>query len=1690
MRHVQKILSVILVVAMLCSSILVQAATPGSEEAKSATITVESKEAEAGQSVVVNVLIKDNPGIIGTTLEVSYDEGLTLVDAVSGEAFEKLNMSGPSSYASPCRFIWDGVSVEKDEIKDGVFLTLTFDVGADCASEKEMKVYVKPVDDDAYDNDYNPVKLQTNPGIISIAPDFTPGDVNADKRINATDVIKIRRNIVRYDDEIDERAGDVNDDCKLNSLDVVLIRRYIAKGYNVTLKRSHWHVCKHEKESHERKEPTCTEDGNESYWYCSTCNRYYSDAKGRHEITLEDTVIPETGHTEVIIPAVEPTAEEPGWTQGAYCAVCGVTYVEPQPWYAETWPISYDLANGDSYLEELVSQNKIENKNPEFVKKGDKLVLSSDKDPVVYGYKFLGWYDGAGDNANRVTEIESVDKPYKFYAHWKAVSYTVQYYSEPKFAQVDREENIDKFIYTTADGLVLPTLTFDGYTFTGWSDANGNIVERIKPGETGNKVFYANWISDRNQAWEKKNLSDPVVYDDGETIVFAYKIGEIKNVPVSTVDNFGKVLSGGVTYTINTTHSSKTETSLMDSYTKAAQKATTDSASWTLSKGWSDSLSVDEEWCKENGYTKEEAEAISKSSTGNWYVVNNEGGSKTTGVVDSTDTYDLRTDTENKVTYGKDDITKYGKTIVEYGDKTTHYDSGEWEVHEDAELGFESKNTIEGTVKKDNFEIKAGNEFGINGSVSAGGSRNEKFGTDTETKKPDVTLKEDDKHKTRGSDTTTGETDQTGTIQHHTVESTNTSTWNSEKGFSASETSAESKSLAISVSQKISEKTGVGKTYINTGNDSSTQGQTSAESESNEYASSTTWSNVETKEESITYTTQNTQTGYHRVVMATTADVYGMVAYDIANASYYVYTHSILHDELHRFEDFSVKSADFNDKQTAQISFDVPSDISKYVAERLFSTEGLQVNKDGIVEKYTGSDSYVIIPDYKVVDNMDGTKTVVRVSGISSTAFQNKPITGIELNKYITDIPNNAFKGCSELWQFGAPSINSIGDHAFDGCSKLKAFYVGKNVIHLGEKAFPEVRSLIVDAINHDIVVNSISSGAKDITINLQQNMTDSLDNTQLTVPKEVIFFKINGYGKTFKNLIIDSNAEMTIINRLNIIGTGKTPLQINSPDTSLRQTTVSNSGVCCILKAEKTELGLYGETKLTSEGPNALLLKGAVLTQEKEELATKLNVTGDVVHCEELVENDNLTFSKGEKRKVDCDTLNKLMTSYDLTFDAKGGECDTKKVTVPTGTPIGQTCKMPTPAKTGFKFGGWKLSDGTLVTDETVFSSGEDQTVYAEWIPEEYTVNWKEVEGGIITVERTQSPNAMAATGLLSNGEKIYYGDKLVIEYFPKKGFSMSKHGIDNATVVDSINEQDIFIKVIPDEYTVTWNNGTGYTIHVSRTSSPYKEAETGELNSGSAIYYGDTLDITYQAVNGYSLGSNKGITSVTVSGNLTASDIYASATANSYTYKILYRSTNGTDLGSSSARYAFGTTNTISAPGKDGYNTPGAQTVKWDSTTAKTITFYYSPVGTATTQRVADQWGRHWITPTGRECGVRYVVDASYQNRTANSVQIQLHWVDVLTAKTCFNNRQYVNPHVNGVSCNGGEIALSGWGCSNPGNDWASHTSERYSECYSNWVTVGISPGTRSVAVSGTYRDDDGGSSNWSAAISIPTY
>lgn len=66
----------------------------------------------------------------------------------------------------------------------------------------------------------------------------------------------------------------------------------------------------------EEKAPTCTAEGNTEYWTCETCGKIFSDAEGKTEISLADTVIPTTSHN----------------YKDGKCAVCGDTdpnYQEP-----------------------------------------------------------------------------------------------------------------------------------------------------------------------------------------------------------------------------------------------------------------------------------------------------------------------------------------------------------------------------------------------------------------------------------------------------------------------------------------------------------------------------------------------------------------------------------------------------------------------------------------------------------------------------------------------------------------------------------------------------------------------------------------------------------------------------------------------------------------------------------------------------------------------------------------------------------------------------------------------------------------------------------------------------------------------------------------------------------------------------------------------------------------------------------------------------------------------------------------------------------------------------------------------------------------------------------------------------------------------------------------------------------------
>ena len=70
------------------------------------------------------------------------------------------------------------------------------------------------------------------------------------------------------------------------------------------------------------KDATCTEDGNNAYWYCPECSKYFSDKDGKNEITENSWIIDATGHSMDHAAAVAPTRTKAGNYEYWYCSVC------------------------------------------------------------------------------------------------------------------------------------------------------------------------------------------------------------------------------------------------------------------------------------------------------------------------------------------------------------------------------------------------------------------------------------------------------------------------------------------------------------------------------------------------------------------------------------------------------------------------------------------------------------------------------------------------------------------------------------------------------------------------------------------------------------------------------------------------------------------------------------------------------------------------------------------------------------------------------------------------------------------------------------------------------------------------------------------------------------------------------------------------------------------------------------------------------------------------------------------------------------------------------------------------------------------------------------------------------------------------------------------------------------------------
>lgn len=1270
-----------------------------------ATVSVETVFASVGDTVDVNVSIKNNPGITGATFTVEYHSDLELVSAAEGTAFNVLDFTPAGTLVNNCNFVWDSENAEAKD--DGTFLKLTFKVLDTAQKNDKLNVNIKCRFGDVYNNQKD-LNIEILNGAVTVL-DYIPGDLNDDGIVNTKDTRLIRQYIAGgYNITINEAAADVNDDGVINTKDTRLIRQYIAGGYGVKLLPS-TPKCEHALEATTAKNATCTENGNKAYWHCTKCDKYFLDANGTSETTLEATVIP-ASHSLIYVPAVAPTTEKNGNIEHWRCSVCNKYFLDSNGTNETTAndvfiekltpqesTVIYNVSGSDTYLAGL----KVENPNPVKFESSKGLILNDLVAPE--GYIFKGWQTASG---TPITEIApGASRQIAVNAAWEKIEYTV------KFDSPDVPVESIKYTVDTGVPLINPAKQF-GYTFVGWSNDDGFLVSKISAGTTGNITLHANWTSNRNKATSYDTYDKPIIIEDdiNGQFMFVYDIGKIDNVPLNQISYLGNSDGIEINQEYDVSNSVSEETAKKVANTVA--NATTKSSGWTLSDEWEKIYSAGSEEEETKGKTAVRTDSEGNVTGGNYFVSNSSGGSSFV----------------SNSSGGSNSSTSKVTTNQSVGINRSYDNKNESYV--DAKLGVSNTTEVSAGVsvpiKIAKVEAGVKNTTTVSAEV-AGGLRNEN------------SQHYDDSYS--GSVGTYNEKN-SNSYYNSTVE--NSSTWNSTSGYEKSYQTSRNTEVSNAISEQISKKTNYNLTDSLSGSKSTNASDTYTDTNSNEYSSSVRYNSEEKTTSKQSYKFSSKEQGYYRLVNAGTVHVFAVVTYDVATSSYYTYTYNVLDDERHLYTDFSLSDPNFGDCENAVVTFEVPYEVNEYVVGLTGKSEGLQFTLDGSVNRYTstGENETVVVPQYYSANNgADSTKTAIKVTKINPNVFKgNTNIKTVVLPLYVTEIPDGAFEGCTNLENVIAYGVTKIGANAFKGCAKLNDFKIDNLVTSLGDNAFEGVGAVKAQVANESVFDAVFNSGAKSITINTSK-MEGTLNNKKLNISSDKEYFALLSNGKTYSDLQIVSNAKETYLSNMTLTDNTDTPLRLNSSKVTLNRINVEQApGFALILENNNTNLSLFGSISLGSKSNNAILSRGVALSEENHEVMGEMNVYGEMLVCG-TVQNETLlsVFDENNNKyeQISEEEFERYLTSSKITFDSNGGSVGTTSKYVYYGQTYGD---LPVAEKENYIFAGWytEANSGAQITAETVVNSLVNQKLYAHWTPKTFKVTFNANGGTVDTATKT----------------------------------------------------------------------------------------------------------------------------------------------------------------------------------------------------------------------------------------------------------------------------------------------------------------------------------------------------------------
>ena len=477
------------------------------------------------------------------------------------------------------------------------------------------------------------------------------------------------------------------------------------------------------------------------------------------------------------------------------------------------------------------------------------------------------------------------------------------------------------------------------------------------------------------------------------------------------------------------------------------------------------------------------------------------------------------------------------------------------------------------------------------------------------------------------------------------------------------------------------------------------------------------------------------------------------------------------------------------------------------------------------------------------------------------------------------------------------------------------------------------------DGLKNDIVVNKKGTMIGKITLGddlIVESEPYVIDKIDITAP--VINNKYNGDKDVGSRVII--------------------PIEVIDTESGLNKETFTTDKI--IVKVDNNVISANGE-------------KDNYNLEYKNGNMYELEVNCDSYSGKLVIEIPKDTVKDNVGNVYSGNTINTDITmnaKYTVTFDGNGGTVNPSTKVVTKGRTYGE---MPTATRTGYTFSGWYTakSDGTKIDNNTVVTLKADQTLYAQWTANTYTVTF-DGNGGTINGSSSKKVSYDGTYGTLPTATKTGY---------TFSGWYTATSGgtkIEAGTKVSITANQELYAQWTANTYTVVFNGNNG-TINGDSSKMVTYDSTYGTLPTATRMGY---------AFNGWYTATSGGTkieteTKVSITAN---QDLYAQWTANTYT--VTFDGNGGTVSGSSSKMVTYGGTyGTLPTATKSSYKFNGWYTAtsggtKIEAGTTVTITAnqdlyaqwtYVAPVTPTPT-----------VTPT---CRIRVFGICIYNNSTTTT-------------------------------------------------------------------------------------------------------